>query len=365
MTRIAIVSQSLVPGDAVGNDVLEMRRVLIRCGHEVGLFAGHWELPDVPCRPVSEARTYLGKDRSHVLIYHHSTGFEAGVKLLARLPCKRIVRYHNVTPARFLLGVSQALAEPCRQGREQVQELARAGCALYLSDSGYNQRELVTQGAEAARCQVVPPFHHIERLAALEADPEVMSACRDGRVNILFVGRVAPHKGHLALLEAFAVYHRLYDAESRLLLVGKEDPRLDIFNGWLREQARRLGVESAVTFTGEVSEERLKAYFEVADVFVSASEHEGFCVPLVEAMALRLPIVAHGTSAVPDTVGTAGLLWDAPDSFILAESIDCVVTDASVRTALEERGFRRYQERFHHQRIEQRFLDAVECVLSA
>ena len=236
---------------------------------------------------------------------------------------------------------------------------------MYLSDSAYNERELVAQGADATCCRVVPPFHHIDRLAALNADAEVLSACHDGRTNVLFVGRVAPHKGHQALLEAFAVYHRLYDGNSRLLLVGKEDPRLERFSARLREQARRLGVHGVVTFTGEVSDERLKAYFEAADVFVSASEHEGFCVPLVEAMALRLPIVAHGSSAVPDTVGPAGLLWDAPDPFLFAESIACVVTDQTVRTALGERGWRRYQERFHNQRIEGRFLEAVQCVLSA
>jgi len=365
MARIAIVSQSLVKGDAVSNDVLEMHRVLTRRGHEVALFSGHWDLADLPCRPVSDAGAFLRSDPSSVLIYHHSTGFEAGVALLARVTCKRIVRYHNVTPAHFLEGISQALADPCRQGREQLQVLARAECSLYLSDSAYNERELVAQGAKAARCTVVPPFHHIDRLAALQADAEVLRACRDGRTNVLFVGRLAPHKGHPALLEAFAVYHRLYDSNSRLLLIGKEDPRLEPFNVRLREQARRLGVQGAVTFTGEVSDECLKAYFEAADVFVSTSEHEGFCVPLVEAMALRLPIVAHGSSAVPDTVGPAGLLWDTPDPFLLAESIACVTRDQSVRAALGERGWQRYQERFHNQRIEERFLEAVQCVLSA
>jgi glycosyltransferase involved in cell wall biosynthesis len=365
MTRIAIVCQSLVPGDAVGNDVLEMHRVLSRRGYDVALFAGHWELPEPACRPVSEVPAFLRGNRSNVLIYHHSTGFEAGVALLACLSCKRIVRYHNVTPAAFLEGISQALAAPCRQGREQLQVLARAQCALYLSDSVYNERELVAEGADAGRCTVLPPFHHIDRLPGLPPDAGVLSACRDGRTNVLFVGRVAPHKGHAALLEAFAVYHWLYDRNSRLLLVGKEDPRLEYFNAFLREQARRLGVQGAVTFTGEVSDQCLKAYFQAADVFVSASEHEGFCVPLVEAMALRLPIVAHGCSAVPDTVGPAGLLWDAPDPFLLAESIACVVNEPSVRAALEERGWQRYQERFHSQRIEGRFLDAVECVLSA
>ena len=218
------------------------------------LFAGHWDLADPLCRPVSETGTFLRGDPCNLLIYHHSTGFEAGVALLARLACKRIVRYHNVTPAHFLEEINPSLAVPCRQGREQLQVLARAGCSLYLSDSLYNERELVAQGADTAHCKVVPPFHHIDRLAGLKADADVLNACRDGRTNILFVGRVAPHKGHQALLKAFAVYHHLHDGNSRLLLVGKEDPRLEDFSEQLREQARRLGIHAAVTFTGEVSE---------------------------------------------------------------------------------------------------------------
>jgi glycosyltransferase involved in cell wall biosynthesis len=365
MTRIAIVSQSLVAGDAVANDALAMDRVLTEHGHEVALFAGHWDLVEPVCRPVGEARAFLRGSRANVLIYHHSTGFAAGVALVARVACRRIVRYHNVTPAHFLERINQALAAPCQEGRTQLGVLASAGCDLYLSDSAYNERELVSRGADAGRCKVVPPFHHIDRLAALGADADVLSACRDGRTNVLFVGRVAPHKGHLALLEAFAVYHHHYDGNSRLLLVGKEDPRLGPFNARLRAEVKRLGLQGAVALTGEVSDERLKAYFEAADVFVSASEHEGFCVPLVEAMALRLPIVAHATSAVPDTVGPAGLLWETPDPFLVAEAIACVVHDHGVRTALEERGWKRYLEQFHNQRIEGRFLEAVTGVLRA
>jgi glycosyltransferase involved in cell wall biosynthesis len=365
MSRIAIVIQGLVPGDAVANDALEMQRVLKARGHEVRLFAGHWDLPGAECRHVSAARSFLRGNRKNVLIYHHSIGFEAGVALLTGIGCRRIVRYHNVTPPHFLEGVEHALAAPCKVGREQVSLLAAASCDLYLSDSAYNERELVTRGAEEGRCRVVPPFHHIDRLTALAADAEVLSACRDGTTNVLFVGRMAPHKGHLALLEAFAVYYHGHDRSSRLLLVGKEDSRLAAFNGQLRHQARRLGLRGAVTFTGEVSGEELKAFFEAADVFVSASEHEGFCVPLVEAMALGVPIVAHGSSAVPDTVGSAGLVWPTPDPFLLGESIARVVKEPAVRTALRERGKQRYRDQFQNRRIEERFLEAVDCVLCA
>src|SRR6185312_16592384 len=103
----------------------------------------------------------------------------------------------------------------------------------------------------------------------------------------------------------------------------------------------------------------LKAYYARASVFVCASEHEGFCVPVVEAMALKVPIVAYGTTAVPHTVGDAGLIWDEPDPFLLAQSIDTVVRDAAVRRQLTERGWRRYRNLFANERIERDFLHAL------
>ena len=107
------------------------------------------------------------------------------------------------------------------------------------------------------------------------------------------------------------------------------------------------------------TEAELKAYYERASVFVLASEHEGFCVPVVEAMALQVPIVAYGTTAVPHTVGDAGLVWEEPDPFLLAQSIDAVVRDVDVRRQLTERGWRRYQEHFTNRRIGREFLDML------
>jgi glycosyltransferase involved in cell wall biosynthesis len=362
MSRIAIVSLSISRGDAVGNDALEMHRILSAAGHTVGLFSSHWLKKTAMTKDVAELPDFLADDPRAILIYHHAIGWTSGVELLQRQTCRRVVKYHNVTPGRFFAGFPGHTQRLCQHGREQLRDLARADCDLYLSDSAYNQEELIEAGAPAERCAVVPPFHHIDRLHGLTADPKTLRQLDDGCTNLLFVGRRAPNKGHRFLLDAFAVYHEHYDRSSRLLLVGREDRTLVGYTNLLREQASRLGVLDSVLFIDGVSDAELKAYYERASVFVLASEHEGFCVPVVEAMALQVPIVAYGTTAVPHTVGEAGLVWDEPDPFLLAQSIDVVVRDARVRRQLTERGRRRYQEWFSNQRIERDFLHALQSL---
>jgi glycosyltransferase involved in cell wall biosynthesis len=359
MSRIAIVSPVISPGDAVGNDALEMLRVLAPRGHTVELFSSHWMKNTPLTRDVAELSDFLGDDPHAVVIYHHATGWTVGLDLLRRLTCRRVVKYHNVTPARFFAGLSADMIRLCRLGREQLRDLANMKCDLYLSDSPHNQGELLEAGAPAERCAVVPPFHHIDRLNDLAADANVLRQLDDGQTNVLFIGRRAPNKGHRFLIDAFAAYHEHYDPQSRLLLVGRQDPTLIAYTNQLREQASRLGVLDRVLFIDGATDAELKAYYERASVFVAASEHEGFCVPLVEAMALRIPIVAYGSTAVPHTVGDAGLVWDEPDPFLLAQSMATVVGDASVRRRLTECGWRRYRELFANPRIQRDFLHAL------
>jgi glycosyltransferase involved in cell wall biosynthesis len=361
MSRIGILSLTITPGDAVGHDALEMRRVLTGQGHEVALFSCHGVQESATTRDFHELGAYLGEDPSAILLYHHAIGWDAGTECVLRAKCRRVVCYHNVTPGRFFAGYAGRSVLMCWRGREQLAELARAGCELYLSDSPYNQSELLSAGAPAARCIVVPPFHQVDHLAAAVPESAVMQQCA-GWVNLLFVGRRAPNKGHRFLIDAFAAYAEHCNARSRLILVGKEDPALADYGLQLREQSRRLGIEDRVVFVDRASEAELRAWYATAAALVVTSEHEGFCVPVIEAMALGVPVVAWGTTAVSETVGDAGLLWEDPEPFLLAQSIDAVARDAAIRNLLTRRGLRRYQQCFSTLRIEAAFLSAFAAV---
>jgi glycosyltransferase involved in cell wall biosynthesis len=365
MTRIAIVSPTILPGDAIGNDILHMRRVLTARGHQVELFSTCWGRPEPYSPDDRPLAAFLGRDRSALVLLHHAIGWPPAVRVIAEARCRRVVRYHNVTPAHFYDLLSPKYADYCRTGRAQMRELARAGCDLYLSDSPFNQEELLQAGADPARCAVVPPFHQVDRLAEVEPDAEVLRDYGDGRTNLLFVGRRVPNKGHRILIDAFAAFRAHHDPDSRLLLVGRGDPALAAYTAALREQVRRLGLQGCVIFLEGATAGELRAYYESASSLLLASEHEGFCVPAVEAMALGVPVVAYAAAAVPQTLGTAGLAWAEPDPYLLAQSAAVVAADAGLRRRLAEAGRRRYREHFANGRLETAFLAALAPLLRA
>ena len=361
MTRIAILSPHIIDGDAVSNDIFGMHQALIKYGYEVQLFAGHWSSSKPPIKHVDTIKDFLC-ETSDILIHHYSIGWNVALNLLQELKCIKIIKYHNVTPPEFYEGINADYVSVCRVGREQLKSLVDARCDLYLSDSEYNAQELYSQGVCRTNGLVLPPFHHIERLQYIDADFTVLDKYQDGKTNILMVGRLAPNKGHVALIDAFNIYHSSYNRDSRLLIVGKEDERLSSYTTLLYEKVKSLGLQEAVVFTGGVSEQALKAYYLVSNIFMITSEQEGFCVPLVESMAMKLPIVAYGSSAIPHTVGKTGLVWEQLDPYLLAGSVDYIVRNELIGVSLGEMGWRRYKETFANEQIETKFMEALKSL---
>jgi len=363
MTRIAILTPSVTSADAVSNDVFGMNEVLKSQGYKTRIYAEGWSEVDTErIWPAHKVGSFL-KNSSDLLIYHYSRGWEFGLKLLAELKCRKAIKYHNVTPPEFFNRFSDDLVRMCREGRTQLTSIARAGCDVYMSASAYNERDLLEQGLEEGRSFVVPPFHHIDRLKALAADPKILKKYSDDKINILMVGRLAPNKAHPALIEAFASYHHDYNPNSRLFIVGKEERRLSTYNNLLREMAILLKLRNAVVFGGEVSDSELKAYYSLSDVFMITSEHEGFCVPLVEAMSMKIPIVAYSSSAITSTVEGAGLVWNERNPYLLAESINSIINGDGVGKSLGEMGLQRYLLNFTNETIKSSFLHAISRVL--
>jgi glycosyltransferase involved in cell wall biosynthesis len=347
MTRVAIVTPSLTTADAVSNDILGESDALTRSGLKVKIFSD-----------LARVRKFL-KSPTDILIYHHSRGWHPGAQLVHELQCRRVIRYHNVTPAEFFAGFSRTDQDLCERGRSELNELAAAQCDLYLSASSFSMQELIAVGADPSKSLVVPPFHGIDRLSTITADQKTVKKYSGDTTNILTVGRVVPHKNLHYLIEIFAHYHHNYNNDSRLIIVGKGGEGFNTYAKLLHRVVRKLELTNAVVFTGGISDEVLKAYYLVADAFVTVSEHEGFCVPLVEAMALKVPIAAYAMAAIPETLGDAGIAWTEHDSLLMAESIDRIVRDSAVRNALGERGYRRYESLFTNEKVERIFLHAM------
>lgn len=361
MSRVAILTSHLTLGDAVSNDVLGMRDAFERRGFDARMYAEGADFAEPEVHPASEIEQFL-TDPADLLIYHHSIEWNPGLELLRKVNCRTAIKYHNVTPPQFFVGISPWHEKKCRAGREELEEVARAGCDIYLADSEYNREDLLVEGLAEERCFVVPPFHHVERLQTIEPDMEVLDKYRDGKVNILMVGRIAPNKGHLALIEAFTIYHHDYNRDSRLFIVGKEEESFNLYSTRLREMASFLLAEDVVLFTGEASDSALKAYYLLSSVFAIASEHEGFCVPLIEAMSMKLPVVAFASSAIPATVQDAGLVLDERRPALMAEAIHRLVCDESLNIVFGMKGWRRYEQHFTNEKIEQKLFRALSSL---
>jgi glycosyltransferase involved in cell wall biosynthesis len=266
------------------------------------------------------------------LLYQLSIGSPAA-DAFARRPEPKLVNYHNITPTELLRRWEPEVGEELRLGRAQLAALAPI-TTYAMADSPYNEQELIRAGY--AHTEVAPLLIDFAGLDG-EADPATAERLATERAggghDLLFVGKVAPHKASHDLIKALALYRRLYDPRARLHLVG--GPIGSAYPRALEEFAEGLGLTDAVDFAGSVSHEALIAYYRAADVFVCLSDHEGFCVPLVEAMVHRVPIVAYGTAAVPDTVGDAGIVLPGKQPARVAAAIDKVVRDVELRALLD------------------------------
>jgi glycosyltransferase involved in cell wall biosynthesis len=358
MGRVAVLTSHLTNGDAVSNDALGMLHAFQGRGYDARIYAGGWDFNDPKVYDVAEILQFLTGPYD-LLIYHHSIGWDPGLELLRNQKYRTAIKYHNVTPPEFFIGISPWHEEKCRTGILEIQCLAEAGCDIYLADSEYNQYDLLSNGVEEESCFVVPPFHHIGRLQEIEPNLEILDRYRDGTTNVLMVGRIAPHKGHPALIEAFAAYHHDYNRKSRLLIVGKEEAAFEIYSKQLRELTGFMGLEDAVLFTGGASDSALKSYYLLSHVFATASQHEGFCVPAVEAMSMKVPVVAYSSSALPTTLGGAAIVLPQRQLYLMAEAMDRLIRDESLNFDMVLMGWRRYDQNFTNEKIEAALFKAL------
>jgi L-malate glycosyltransferase len=334
--RIHQFSPRVEPG-AVASHTRIARDLLRAAGHESEIFAGAiapecftWGVRDVR----EYGRAYKASDEDQ-LIYQMAIGSPVADFLLRRTE-PLIVNHHNLTPRQYLDGWDPTGAFGVLWGRRQLRALAKRA-RLGIAVSHYNELDLVEAGF---RETVVVPFLLDPADLERAPDPDLLGQLQQQRASSgaswLFVGRLAANKAQHDLIKALAVYRRFADPRAHLHLVGGG---LDTTYGRaLREYSTALGVADAVHFPGGVSSDALAAYYASADVFVSCSEHEGFCVPIIEAMARGLPVVAYAAAAVPETAGAAAILLDDKHPEMVAAAVERLLADGTLRSHLVEAG---------------------------
>jgi glycosyltransferase involved in cell wall biosynthesis len=306
--------------------VLGIQRVLRAAGHTSEIFV---ETADPRLEPLTlDFRDLIGDvSPDDVLIHHFSIGSRASRTAYA-LPGRMALVYHNITPPEYFIGVHKDLVKLCFRGRRELTAYIER-CDVALGDSEYNRVELEALGfTRTGVLPVVPDFAHLD----VPPDTRLATAVDDGWTNVMFVGRVIPNKKFENVIRAFHVYRTRYNPRSRLLLVGSYSG-FEKYLELLHALIARLGTPD-VQFFGHVSNEELTALYNVADLFLCASEHEGFCVPIIEAFYKQVPVLAYAATAVPATMDGAGVLYDTPDPLEIARLMAAVLGDPRIEDAV-------------------------------
>lgn len=346
--------------DAIGNDIEAMFFLLNeRCNCYV--YANNRLNSNVNYIDRIELNSLI-RNSACIVIYHHSVYWHEGYEILKKVNGQIIIRYHNITPASFFKGYSDIYYSQCQKGREQTKTLINAfPNAIWVSDSYYDAEEL--EGVNKKKSFVCPPFNKIEQWAQCSPDENILKQLlEDDSINLLFVGRVAPNKGYQTLLDIVRVFCVNYKNKIKLRIIGKFDENLKKYNTLIEKYINEYEILDAVEFIGEINDSSLMSYYLGSDLLVCASEHEGFCVPIVEAQFFHLPVLALDECAVPETLGSGQLLFEN-DSAKFAAAIKIVYENPEYQKYLSRKGIENFNRRFRKEIITQQFNEILSNIM--
>lgn len=349
--RIVQMLPTLAYGDAIGNNVIAISDALKAAGYDTAIYA---EIIDkrLPMHTAKKIARFKDSPDT-VILYHLSTGTKLNEQI-KNLKAKIVIIYHNVTPPEFWHKYDHSQEKRCAEGIDSVRRLAHTP-EYCLADSAFNKQDLIKLGYT---CPVdVLPI--LIRFSDYDKKPDQATVAKysDGYTNIVFTGRVAPNKKQEDLITAFYYYHTYVNPKSRLIIAGSYQ-NSDIYCRKLKAYRDELGLEDVI-FTGHIPFDQILAIYKTASVFLCLSEHEGFCVPLVEAMYFGVPIIAYDSTAIAETLGGSGLLFKDKDPKAISEAIDLIMTDESLKQKLIA-GEKARLEYFNNDRIKEQLITLLK-----
>ncbi|MBI2567231.1 MAG: glycosyltransferase family 4 protein [Candidatus Schekmanbacteria bacterium] len=346
-------------GDAIGDEVIVLHRTFASWGMRAGIVCPS---PDAGLEEAVVDPAALTADGDTVLVLHFALPSALTALFGTSAAAARVLIHHNLTPPRFFAGDSEELFAISRLGREHLLSIAGA-THLGLADSSFNEQQLRELGY--TRTGVLPIMLDAAKYRQVP-NPVLLAGLRGGARNaappprVLFVGRIAPNKRIEDVIAAFSSYQRHLQPAAHLDLAGKVASAP--YYQTLLQLVRRLGVRN-VRFYGHVTDAELLALFTAARAFVCLSAHEGFCVPLIEAMTMGVPVIAKAAAAVPETLGDGGVLLSSPSAAEVAHALHAAVEPGPVREKLIAAGRRRaaaMSPTRHLPRLQEQILSLLE-----
>lgn len=347
--KIIQVLDYYASGNAVANCAVTYHKFSEKLGFESKIVARLIDKRDT----YVEELTYLDElSPDDVIMYHLCIGTPLNNDI-CDYECKKVLVYHNITPPEFLEKYNLGLAGACEEGLRQL-VMMRPYFQLCLADSEFNRQDLIRAGYDEDKITVIPPFVSRKDFEN-EPDFDIVKKYRDGWTNILFVGRVSPHKKYEDLIRIFDYYKKNINPKSRLILAGGV---MDNYYERLSDYVKELGLRDVV-FTKQIPFSALLAFYRTASVFLCASEHEGYCIPLIEAMIFNIPVIGFDAGAVKDTMGGAGILVQDKSPVLVSKIIDELERNEELRGRVLERQ-NNYLETLTEDKLFERFRNWVQ-----
>lgn len=338
---------TISPGDAIGNEAQEIKRVLNEWGYKSEIYAQNIH-PKINAKKYTEYEKASSKE--NILIFHFSIGSEVS-EFVKKLPDKKIMIYHNITPPEYFCGVNETLVNLLENGKKELRSLVDH-IDLAVGVSEYNRLELQEMGFK--NTDVLPIIINFHEYSS--PNKKLLSKYDDGFVNLLFVGRVTPHKRQEDIIKVF-YYYKLINPKSRLFLAGSYEG-CEIYSDYLKKLIQDLNLKD-VHLLGKISFNDLISYYKLADIFICMSEHEGFCVPILESMYFEVPIIAYKSTAIPFTLEDTGILVKEKNYCEIAEMVNVLIEDEELRSTLVKKQKDRL-ENFKREKI----ISQLESILS-
>ncbi len=310
-------------GDAISNHAIALKKLLQSWGYASEIYALFREGPVAQhCRPLNEYKA----QSDTLTFYHYSIACKHGTRAFLNSAGRKVLIYHNITPHPYFLRYHIHLYQLLQKGREALGDF-KDTVELAIGDSQFNVEELLELGYPNAVS--LPIILDFTNFAKTPPDSDLLKYLGEGWTNFLFTGRIVPNKAQHDAIRSFAWYCKEINRKSRLFLVGGAP-----FGHYVKELyrlAESLGVADHVFIPGKVTFPELVAYYKTADVFLCLSDHEGFCVPLLEAMHFDIPILAYSATGVPHTLKNAGVLVKKKDPAVVSEMAHLLIEDQSLR----------------------------------
>lgn len=348
--KIIQIVTTLAYGDAVGNDVIALKKIIAERGYKTEIYAEYID-PRLPAETAKQINklTYISKN--DIVISHMAIATELN-NWIKKQPCHKIMIYHNVTPPEFFEPYDKYADKQCKEGLEQTKEL-RETFDMVLADSDFNKQNLLDMGYKCP-INVLPILISFNDYKKTPSEA-ILKKYDDDYTNIIFVGRIAPNKCQQDVIKAFYEYQAHYNKKSRLFIVGGGE---GLYKNSLQVFIKKLEVQNVI-FSGHCKFDEILAYYKLSDLFLCQSEHEGFCVPLAEAMFFNKPIVAYDSSAISWTLGGSGFLLKEKNPLLTAGVMDRILNDKALRETILENQWERLQD-FQYEKVKALFWKYVD-----